>query len=148
MKTMCLAVVLGSLAFSPAVLAQQIDSGQEPVSVPVKANQLRIELPDSYYKMWPEDYRDLVGYYTLSNGQTLSIVGRGTNMFAYVDQDRPHKIVSTSRGTFVALDKQLKVELDLKAEGGPKGWITMVVPAQNLADGRIVPEQVLYVAMR
>ncbi|MQA42756.1 hypothetical protein [Rugamonas aquatica] len=148
MKTMCLAVVLGSLALSPAALAQQTDSGQEPVSVPVKANQLRIELPDAYYKMWPEDYRDLIGSYTLSNGQTLSIVGRGVNMFAYVDQDRPHKIVATTRGTFVALDKQLKVELDLKAEGGPKGWITMVVPAQNLADGQFVPEQVLYIAMR
>lgn len=148
MKTICLIVALGALALSPAVLAQQADSGQAPVSVPVTANQLRVELPDSYYKMWPEDYRDLVGNYALSNGQTLSIVGRGMNMYAYVDRDRPHKIVATTRGTYVALDRQLKVELDLKGDGGPRGWLTMVVPAQNLADGRIVPEQLLYVAMR
>lgn len=145
MKTICLAVVVGGLALSPALRAQQSD---ESMRVPVPATQLRIELPAAYYKMWPEDYRDLMAQYSLSNGQTLSIVARGLSMYAFVDQDRPHKIVTTARNTYVALDRQLKLELDRQAEDGAHGWLTMVVPARKLADGRLLPEQTVQLALR
>src|SRR5476649_727698 len=92
MKTLCLAIVLGGLALSPALQAQP---SEDTVSVPVSARQLRIELPNTYSKMWPQDYRELVANYALSNGQTLSIISRGTNMYALLDRGPVHKIVST-----------------------------------------------------
>lgn len=145
MKTIYVAVVVGGLALSSALQAQQ---SEDTMRVPVPANQARIELPDSYSKMWPEDYRDLVANYTLSNGQTLSIVSRGMSMYAYVDQGPQHKIVATTRNNYVALDRQLKMELTLNGENGAHGWLTMVVPARNMADGRFVPERVVHLAMR
>ncbi|MCU6497253.1 hypothetical protein LPN04_05530 [Rugamonas sp. A1-17] len=145
MKTIYVAVVVGGLAWSSALQAQQ---SEDTLRVPVPANQARIELPDSYSKMWPENYRDLVADYTLSNGQTLSIVSRGTNMYASVDQGPQHKIVATTRNNYVALDRQLKMEINPDDQSGAHGWLTMVVPARSLADGRFVPEQVVHLAMR
>ena len=147
MKTICLAVFAGGLALSTvsAVYAQQSD---DTVTVPVPANQLRVDLPAAYYKMWPEDYRDLQARYSLSNGQTLAIVARGMNMYAYLDDGVPHKIVSTSRDNYVALDRQLKMEIVPGGESGARGWVTMVVPARTLADGGTVPAQLVRLAMR
>ncbi len=145
MKTLCLAIVLGALALSPALQAQP---SEDTVSVPVSARQLRIELPDVYSKMWPENYRDLVANYSLSNGQTLSIVSRGTNMYAFIDQGPQHKIVSTSRNNYVALDRQLKMEIDLSGDNGASGSVTMVVPSRSLSDGSVIPEQVVLLAFR
>ncbi|RFP18959.1 hypothetical protein D0T23_04025 [Duganella sp. BJB475] len=136
---------MGGLALSSALQAQP---SEDTVSVPVSARQLRIELPDAYSKMWPEDYRDLVAKYSLSNGQTLSIVARGTNMYAFVDQGPAHKIVATGRNNYVALDRQLKMEIDLQGSNGASGSVTMVVPSQSLSDGRVVPEQVVLLAFR
>lgn len=145
MKTIYVAVVVGGLALSSASQAQQ---SEETLRVPVPANQARIELPESYSKMWPQDYRDLVATYTLSNGQTLSIISRGTNMYAYVDRGPQHKIVTTGRDNYVALDRQLKMEIHLDDDNGAHGWLTMVVPARNLSDGGVVAEQVIHLAMR
>lgn len=145
MKTIYVAVVVGGLACSSALQAQQ---SEDSLRVPVPASQARIELPELYSKMWPQDYRDLVANYTLSNGQTLSIISRGTNMYAYVDQGREHKIVATGRDSYVALDRQLKMEIHLDEESGARGWVAMVVPARQLSDGGVVPEQVVRLAMR
>lgn len=145
MKTLCLAIVLGGLALAPALQAQP---SEDTVSVPVSARQLRIELPAAYSKMWPQDYLDLMANYSLSNGQTLSIVGRGLNMYAAIDRGPLHKIVSTSRNNYVALDRQLKMEIVLHDDETVSGSVTMVVPSQSLSDGRFVPEQVLLLAFR
>src|SRR5471030_3241431 len=145
MKTLCLAIVLGGLALSPALQAQP---SEDTVSVPVSARQLRIELPDAYYKMWPQDYLELMANYSLSNGQTLSIVSRGTNMYAVIDSGPLHKIVSTSHNNYVALDRQLKMEIVRHDDENVSGSVTMVVPSQSLSDGRFMPEQVVLLAFR
>lgn len=145
MKTLCLAIILGGLALSPALQAQP---SEDTVSVPVSAHQLRIELPDAYYKMWPQDYLELMANYSLSNGQTLSIVSRGTNMYAAIDRGPLHKIVSTGRNNYVALDRQLKMEIVRHDEENVSGSVTMVVPSQSLSDGRFVPEQIVLLAFR
>ncbi len=145
MKTLCLAIVLGGLALSPALQAQP---SEDTVSVPVSARQLRIELPDAYSKMWPQDYLELMANYSLSNGQTLSIVSRGTNMYALIDSGPLHKIVSTSRNNYVALDRQLKMEIVRHDDENVSGSVTMVVPSQSLSDGRFIPEQVVLLAFR
>lgn len=143
MKIVHSAILLGMLALVPAARAQQSDT----ISVPVRANDARIELPDSYSKMWPDRYDEYRGGYTLSNGQILSIRSFGTNMYAYVDNDHWHKIVAVAPNTFVALDRQLKMEINLH-DGDASGWLTMVVPAQQLSGGGFVPEKIVSFVMR
>jgi hypothetical protein len=142
MKIIHLAAVAGMLTVVPAIQAQE-----DTVSVPVRANEVRIDLPDNHKKMWPADYDDYKRDYSLSNGQTLSIISRGTNMYAYVGNDKWHKIAAIAPNTFVALDRKLKMEINLLGEEQANGWVTMVVPAQQLSSGEIVPEKIVYFAM-
>jgi hypothetical protein len=143
MKIINLITVAGVLAVAPVIYAQD----QDTVSVPVRANEVRIELPDNYKKMWPADYDAYKGGYTLSNGKTLSVISRGTNMYAYVDNDKWHKIAAVAPNIFVALDRQLKMEINLLEGGEANGWVAMVVPAQQLSSGEIIPEKIVYFAM-
>jgi hypothetical protein len=155
MKRVHLAVMVAVATAAFAVPAQERagqSEQQQSVPVPYKAGQgaeqLRIDLPDRYQRMWPEEYDDYRGAYTLANGQTLSIAARGTAMYARVDDDRWHKIVVAAPHTFVALDRQLKLELNLLGDERVSGWVTMVVPARQLADGAPAPERVVRLAMR
>jgi hypothetical protein len=143
MKIIKLAMLAGML---PLVIHAQEQS--DTVSVPVRANDLRIELPDSYKKMWPEQFDDYKRGYTLSNGQTLYIRSLGSNMYAFVDNDQWHKIVAVAPNTFVALDRQLKMEINLHEDDGASGWLTMIVPSRQLSGGGFVPEKIVSVAMR
>ena len=159
MKRMNVAkVVIGAavLTVASSVQAQQqIEPSQpEPQSVPVpyKAtqadDQLRIELPERYRKMWPQDYDDYRGGYALSNGQTLSIAPRGLHMYARIDNGQWHKLVAAAPNTFVALDRQLKMEINLLDDEKVSGWVTMVVPQQTLANGVVLPERAVRLAVR
>lgn len=143
MKIIKLAMLAGML---PLVIHAQEQS--DTVSVPVRANDLRIELPDSYKKMWPEQFDDYKRGYTLSNGQTLYIRSLGSNMYAFVDNDQWHKIVTVAPNTFVALDRQLKMEINLHEDDGASGWLTMMVPSRQLSGGGFVPEKIVSFAMR
>jgi len=142
MKIIRIAMLVGMLPL--AIHAQE---QSDTVSVPVRANDLRIELPDSYKKMWPEQFDDYKRAYTLSNGQTLYIRSLGSNMYAFVDNDPWHKIVAVAPNTFVALDRQLKMQIDLR-EDDAKGWLTMVLPSRQLSGAGFVPETVVSFAMR
>jgi hypothetical protein len=146
MKMITLAAVAGMLVFAPAIQAQEQEA--ETTSVPVRANDLRIELPAKYKKMWPDQYDQYKGSYTLANGQILLIRSAGTNMYAYVDNQAWHKIVAVAPNTFVALDQQLKMEINLRDNDEVSGWVTMVVPAQRLSSGEVVPEKTVSLAMR
>ena len=146
MKIVILAALAGMLAFAPTTYAQQEE--QETTSVPVRAPELSIELPATYKKMWPDRYDEYRGSYNLANGQTLSIRSFGYNMYAYVDRDRWHKIVAVAPNTFVALDRKLKMEINLLGEDDANGWVTMVVPAQQLSSGELAPEKIVTFAMR
>jgi len=143
MKIIKLAMLAGMLP-----LAIQAQEQSDTVSVPVRANDLRIELPDSYKKMWPEQFDDYKRGYTLSNGQTLYIRSLGSNMYAFVDNDHWHKIVAVAPNTFVALDRQLKMEINLHEDDGASGWLTMIVPSRQLSGGGFVPEKIVSFAMR
>lgn len=155
MKRVNLPVIMALAAAAPAVPAQeawQSQPEQQSVPVPYKGNQggeqLRIDLPERYQRMWPEDYDDYKGAYTLANGQTLSIAARGMGMYARVDDGRWHKIVVAAPNTFVALDRQLKLELNLLGDERVAGWVTMVVPSTALAGGAPATERVVRLAMR
>lgn len=150
--------VLGAavLAAASAVQAQQqIEPSppeQQSVPVPYKASQAgdqsRIELPQRYRSMWAQDYDDYRRNYTLANGQTLSIAPRGMHMHARIDDGQWHKIVVTAPNTFVALDRQLEMEIKLLDDEKVSGWVTLVVPGRALANGVVVPERAVRLAVR
>jgi hypothetical protein len=144
MKIINFAAVAVMLAVVPAIQAQE----QDTVSVPVRANEPRIDLPERYSKMWPADYDAYKGRYLLSNGKTLSVISRGSNMYAHVDDGQWHKIAAVAPNTFVALDRQLKMEINLAEGAEATGWVTMVVPAWQLSSGETVPEKIVSFAMR
>src|SRR5476649_15433 len=56
MKTLLLLPVLGALALSAAAQTSQEQADPQQQVVPVKGNEARIDLPDHYHKMWPNDY--------------------------------------------------------------------------------------------
>ncbi|NGZ87379.1 hypothetical protein [Duganella aceris] len=146
MKIITLVTLAAMFAVVPATQAQQQE--QDRVIVPLPPVEQSIELPASYKKMWPDQYEAYKGAYNLSNGQTLSIRSFGTNMVAYIDNEKWHKLVAVAPNTFVALDRQLKMEINLHDDGDANGWVHMVVPAQKLSSGEIVPEKVMSFAMR
>lgn len=150
-------VLMGAvLTLAPAVQAQQEvgQSQMEPQSVPVpyKASRagdpLQIDVPERYRSMWARDYDDYGGAYTLANGQTLSIAPKGMHMYARVDDGQWHRIVVAASNTFVALDRQLKMEINRLGDDQVGGWVTMVVPPEKLANGALSPERVVRLAMR
>lgn len=144
------------LTVASAVPAQQQIEPSQPeqqsVPVPYKASQAgdqsRIELPERYRSMWAQDYDGYRRAYALSNGQTLSIAPRGMHMYARVDDGQWHRIVVTAPNTFVALDRQLKMEIKLLDDERVSGWVTMVVPERTLANGVVMPERAVRLAVR
>lgn len=159
MKRVNVAVIMAVLAAAPLARAQQLERDdwqslpeQQSVPVPYKAGHAgepsRIDVPEHYRRMWPQDFDNFRRGYTLSNGQTLTIAPRGQHMYARIDGEPWHKIVAAAPNTFVALDRQLKMEINLQDDDRVKGWVLMVVPPRTLAGGEFVPQRVLRVAMR
>lgn len=146
MKALMLFSILGALSLSAAAQTAQDPADPQQQVVPVKGNEYRIDLPSNHHKMWPSDYYNYINHYSLSNGMTLSISKHGDSMYASVD-DTPHKIAAIAPNTFVALDKQLKMHINLLDNGDVSGDVLMVVPAQKLSDGTVQGERLLYVAM-
>ncbi|SEN14493.1 hypothetical protein SAMN05428959_101387 [Duganella sp. CF517] len=142
-----------AMAMAAAVQArQQSEPEQQSVPVPYKASQagaqVRIELPQRYRKMWPQDYDDYRRGYTLSNGQTLAIAPRGMHMYARIDDGQWHQLVAAAPNAFVALDRQLQMEINLLGDDQVSGWVAMVVPQRTLANGLVVPERTVRLAVR
>lgn len=136
---------------SPAPYAQTAGGlpDQQAPSVSIHANDLSIEVPDHYRKMWPADYADYVREYNLSNGMTMRVFPRGLSMYASLDNGAWHKLVATQGNTFVALDRQLKMHIDL-VDDEASGEVLLVVP-QRLPEGSlaaVTQPTLLYATLR
>ena len=130
----------GALVLLSSAAAAQTapDAPQQQPSVSIKANELRIELPDHYRKMWPADYRDYIREYSLSNNMTLRVFARGVNMYAALNNNGEwHKIVAAPSNTFIALDRQIKMRINLLDNEEASGEVVMVVPPRRLDDGTL-----------
>lgn len=139
MKTLILGTLLCLAAASTAATAQTLPP-EHTVTVP--GNALRIDVPEHPRYMMRQDFKKFVGTYDLSNGDTLELRLAGAVKYARIGQQEEHRIVATDRNAFVALDRQLKVRIDLNDDGSVDGELVMVVPAQNLSGGDIVPSHV------
>jgi len=131
-------------AFSLTTL---VCAAQEAVpTVPVPAMDKQIDLPAGYHTMWPDQFFQYLRAYDLSNGQTLVLYNRGSTVYASLDHGQPHKLVTTAGNTFVALDRSLKMHIDLGEGEQASGYVLIAVPEQRMADGSVQPAQVLRLA--
>ncbi|MEG0881733.1 MAG: hypothetical protein RSE46_17820 [Janthinobacterium sp.] len=141
MKTWILAGTLGVCAL--LANAQTLPDNQ---TVVVPGGRLHtIELPAHRYFMNAETFSPFRGGYELSNGQVLYLRNTsniGAFMYARIDDQEEHRIVATGKDSFVALDQQLAMRIDLRDDGSVGGEVLMRVPAAKMASGEIVPAHV------
>ena len=141
MKTWILAGTLGVCAL--LANAQTLPDSQ---TVVVPGGRLHtIELPAQKHFMSAETFSPFRGGYELSNGQTLYLRNAGSigaMMYARIDDQDEHRIIATGNDSFVALDQQLAMRIDLRDDGSVGGEVLMRVPAEKLASGEIVPAHV------
>jgi hypothetical protein len=141
MKTWILAGTLGVCAL--LANAQTLPDSQ---TVVVPGGHLQtIELPAHRHIMSAQEFSPFRGGYELSNGQVLYLRNAssiGAIMYARIDDQDEHRIVATDSDSFVALDRQLAMRIDLRDDGSVGGEVLMVVPAEKLASGDIVPAHV------
>ncbi|QKY03496.1 hypothetical protein G3257_15395 [Janthinobacterium lividum] len=141
MKTWILAGTLGVCAL--LANAQTLPDSQ---TVVVPGGRLHtIELPAHKHFMSAERFAPFRGGYELSNGQVLYLRNAGSigaMMYARIDDQEEHRIIATGSDSFVALDQQLAMRIDLRDDGSVGGEVLMRVPAEKLASGEIVPAHV------
>lgn len=141
MKTWILAGTLGVCAL--LANAQSLPDSQ---TVTIPGGRLQtIELPEHRYFMSAETFGQFRGGYELSNGQVLYLRNAGSlgaMMYARIDDQEEHRIIAADSNRFVALDRQLAMRIDLRDNGSVGGEVLMLVPAEKLASGDIVPAHV------
>lgn len=141
MKTWILAGTLGVCAL--LANAQSLPDSQ---TVTIPGGRLHtIELPAHRHFMNAEDFSPFRGGYELSNGQVLHLRNAGSIgaiMYARIDNQDEHRIIASGRNSFVALDRQLAMRIDLRDDGSVGGEVLIRVPAEKLASGAIVPAHV------
>ncbi|MES2048486.1 MAG: hypothetical protein V4447_08800 [Pseudomonadota bacterium] len=121
---------------SPTAAAQKT-SDVDTVTI---SPNLQITLPEKTFRMWPEQFYEFKGGYQLSNGMTLVLFNIGHGMYAKMSGQESHRIVPTATNTFVAVDRQLKMTIDLKENGEASGEVLFVVPALVQANGNVIGE--------
>ena len=140
MKTWILAGTLGACAL--LANAQSLPDSQ---TVVIPGGRLQtIELPAHRHFMNAQDFAPFRGGYELANGQVLHLRNAGSigAMYARIDDQDEHRIVAATSNSFVALDRQLAMRIDLRDDGSVGGEVLMMVPAENLASGEVVPAHV------
>ncbi|OEZ87334.1 hypothetical protein JAB6_12660 [Janthinobacterium sp. HH104] len=141
MKTWILAGTLGVCAL--LANAQSLPDSQ---TVVIPGGRLQtIEMPAQKHFMTAERFAPFRGGYELANGQVLYLRNAssiGAIMYARIDDQEEHRIVATDNNSFVALDRQLAMRIDLRDDGSVGGEVLMLVPAEKLASGDIVPAHV------
>lgn len=143
MKKFILCSILSALT-----LPAMAQSSKEVETVTISNPSLKIEVPSQTYRMSSDDFYPFRGQYELSNGQTLALFERVDGRYAQVSGQSSHRIVATAENAFVAIDRQLKMRIDLKDNGEVGGELYMLVPSKKQANGEVSQEQVVLLAFR
>lgn len=130
MKTSIVAGLLASVSLFAAA-----QSASDTVTIPGRTLQIEAPAPDRIIPMQRDEFQQFAGAYTLSNGQTLYLRRVDKKYFARLDEQAEHQIVATASNTFVALDRQLKMSIDLERYGKASGELLIAAPRQDVADG-------------
>jgi hypothetical protein len=108
---------------------------EERVTIPPP--RLTIDLPQRIYVMGNTEFNAFRGAYTLSDGRLLRLRSFGNLMYGEVGEEGAHRLVAANHNTFVALDRKLKVRIDLGEDGEAGGEVLMAVPVRMAATGEI-----------
>lgn len=137
--------LLGAVLFAASIAAQAQAQTEDRVTIPPP--RLTIDLPQRTYVMDSSEFREFRGTYTLSDGRLLRMRSFGLHMYAEVGDEGEHRLVAANHNTFVALDRKLKVRIDLGDGGEAGGEVLMAVPMRVAATGE-VEEVVVRLAAR
>ena len=140
------------LLFAAALAAISLGAGAQSATeeerVTVTRPQLSIEVPDHIRRFSKEDFEPYVMAYDLSNGSSVTLTRTANRMYAEIDKLGRHEIVGAAANTFVALDRQLKLHIDLDRDGGATGEVLMAVPQPQVAGALPAEPKYLLVAFR
>lgn len=142
MKKFALVSILSTLSL--VAVAQNASTSD---TVTISGTERTISLPSQYYKMWPVEFYEYKGAYSLSDGKSLTLFSRGQKMYAKVQDQDAHEIVAAASNVFVALDEKLKMRIDLHDDGSVGGELLMLVK-RDVAGGNGSAEQLVAVAFR
>ncbi len=150
MKNCKLRLIFSTLvaAITVQVQAQTPQQPQDTNTVTISGAESQIELPIAMSRIRVDDYYNYLGAYTLSNGETLVLLRRGNRMYGEVGNEGRHEIVATASDTFVAIDRQLKMRIDLKDNGDVSGELYYVTAHPNIAKTGTNEKQVVMLAFR
>lgn len=136
MRRLVISAFLGTLALG--AMAQT----QPEQSIQIIGNP--IQLPEHRYPMFAGDFDVYRGLYDLSNGQTMRLRVSGNHMFAEIGDGERKPLVAASRNTFVALDRSLKMTLDVSDYDNVTGEMLMVAPSQTAQNaGTVEPVRLM-----
>lgn len=147
MKKLILAVLLAAASAGAGAQSTPATSEEERVTV-TRPSPLRIEVPEHIRRFSRDDFEPYRAAYDLSNGSTVTLSRIGNRMYAEIDTLGQHEVVGAASNTFVALDRQLKLRIDLDRNGGAGGELLMVVPQNQVAGTPPAEPQYLLVAFR
>src|SRR5882762_3456683 len=140
MKRLVLISILSAL---PMAVAAQTATDANTVTIS------KGDVQNQSYKMLPREFAEFKGLYSLSDGGTLFLFSRqGTKMYANVKDQPAHEIIATGPNTFVALDRQLKMTIDRRADGEVSGELLMLNAPRPVANGELPADQYTAVAFR
>ncbi|MES2018055.1 MAG: hypothetical protein V4484_16325 [Pseudomonadota bacterium] len=114
MNRIVIAAALGSL--SALAMAQSAPPVEE---VRVSGGPARIELPAQLRNSWPDQFEQIQGTYTLSNGKTMALSTWGNRMYAKIDGFQRSQLVAASPYEFVGLDRQMRIRISNAEGSGP-----------------------------
>ncbi|HEY5801240.1 MAG TPA: hypothetical protein VIT92_13525 [Burkholderiaceae bacterium] len=135
MRTLLNLALASAIAATAPAMAQSQPATSPPSdeTVSVRAPQI-IELPRQLNQMWPNEFEEISGIYTLSNGKHMVLSMDGTRMYATIDGGRRTRIVAESPYVFIARDKQFKiVVMDPALQRVADADLRLIVPTSNLA---------------
>lgn len=145
MKNFFFAAMLGAMSLTATA---QTASKDETVNVPGSA--LKIELPAKPLHLMREDTDQYRGGYMLSNGQMLYLrtYGQHSALYGEISGQGMRKMVAASPNTFVAVDRSLKVTINLTSDDVASGEVLIAQPSQRMADGSWSKEKVVSTVLR
>jgi hypothetical protein len=134
MKNSVLFCLLAGLSLGAHAQASPEPLSSVKISIPAPA----ISLPDQVSVIYSGGFENLLGLYEMSNGQTMRLTMRGIHKYAQVGERPRVEVVSTSDYEFVAVDRQLKINLDEPVFGHTGGTVLLAVPNDDVAAAQVL----------
>lgn len=129
MKRSLLFALLAGLSLGS--FAQTVPESQSSVRISLPPPS--IQLPEHPSRIYSGGFENLTGLYDLANGQTMRLTMQGIHKYAAIGDQPRVEVVSTRDYEFVALNRQLRINLAEPVFGWTTGTLLMAVPGQNLS---------------